>query len=310
MKRQAQTMNSGIKIWGIGLLTVALSGIGWAAISDIKSPLSKQHTGGVTHAWSSKLQRNKTLASPALAQSFGKLPLSFEENQGQVDGKVKYLARGQGYTLFLTETEAVLALRSAASEKLEGKSKKLVVRSEEQEKDREASGVKREAEGEGAKAALQGGGTVDAISSIPPSSESSSPQAVGGDPSEPAKMDSRLKMSGMTDSVILMKFAGANQTTTVKGDDKLPGIVNYFIGNDPEKWRTKIPAYKKVQYDNLYEGIDLVYYGNQGQLEYDLVVSLAPHRDQIQGDEGYFDERQQKQKFIQGGRYEWRRQNK
>ena len=49
---------------------------------------------------------------PALLRGFGQLPLSFEANQGQVDGQVKYLARGKGYTLFLTETEAVLALRS------------------------------------------------------------------------------------------------------------------------------------------------------------------------------------------------------
>ena len=83
-------------------------------------------------------------------------------------------------------------------------------------------------------------------------------------------------------SVIRMKFSGANQTPKVTGDDKLPGIVNYFIGNDPEKWRTKIPTYKKVQYDNLYEGIDLVYYGNQGQLEYDLVVAAGANPNQIQ----------------------------
>ena len=47
---------------------------------------------------------------------------------------------------------------------------------------------------------------------------------------------------------------------------------NYFIGNDPDKWRTNVPTYAKVQYQDVYPGVDLVYYGNQRQLEYDLVV--------------------------------------
>jgi hypothetical protein len=59
----------------------------------------------------------------------------------------------------------------------------------------------------------------------------------------------------------------------IEGLDRLPGISNYFIGNDPKKWHTNIPNYSRVQYHNVYPGIDLVYYGNQGQLEYDLVVA-------------------------------------
>src|SRR5207247_5582235 len=54
---------------------------------------------------------------------------------------------------------------------------------------------------------------------------------------------------------------------------ELPGKANYFIGNDPKKWRTNVPTYAKVQYRDLYHGIDLIYYGNQRQLEYDFVVS-------------------------------------
>ena len=48
---------------------------------------------------------------PQVAENYGKLPLSFEANQGQSDSRVDFLARGSGYTLFLTPTEAVLALR-------------------------------------------------------------------------------------------------------------------------------------------------------------------------------------------------------
>jgi hypothetical protein len=49
--------------------------------------------------------------------------------------------------------------------------------------------------------------------------------------------------------------------------------VNYFIGNDPKKWHTDVPAYAKVKYTSVYPGIDLVFYGNQRELEYDFVVA-------------------------------------
>ena len=86
--------------------------------------------------------------------------------------------------------------------------------------------------------------------------------------------------SPTSDSVVRMTFDGANPQAEVVGLDQLPGIVNYFIGGDPSKWRTNIPTYQKVEYKNVYAGIDLVYYGNQGQLEYDLIV--APGADPTQ----------------------------
>jgi hypothetical protein len=62
------------------------------------------------------------------------------------------------------------------------------------------------------------------------------------------------------------------------GADELPGKANYFLGNDPSKWRTNIPTYAKVRYESIYPGVDLVYYGTQGgELEYDFVV--APRAD-------------------------------
>ncbi|MBI4166047.1 MAG: SBBP repeat-containing protein [Acidobacteria bacterium] len=66
---------------------------------------------------------------------------------------------------------------------------------------------------------------------------------------------------------------GANPSAAVTGLDELPGKSNYFIGNDPKKWRTNVRNYAKVKYQSVYPGIDLVYYGNQGQLEYDFVVA-------------------------------------
>ena len=82
-------------------------------------------------------------------------------------------------------------------------------------------------------------------------------------------------------SVVRMKLEGANPTPAVDGMEKLPGIVNYFIGNDPEKWRTKIPTYARVRYTEAYPGIDLAYYGNQGKLEYDFIVAPGADPNQI-----------------------------
>ena len=70
-----------------------------------------------------------------------------------------------------------------------------------------------------------------------------------------------------------MKLVDSNPTPQVTGLNELAGKVNYLIGDEPEKWRTDIPTYAKVQYQNVYPGVDLVYYGNQRQLEYDFVVA-------------------------------------
>ncbi len=72
---------------------------------------------------------------------------------------------------------------------------------------------------------------------------------------------------------VTLRFEDANPTARASGVDPLPGHVNYFIGNDPARWRTGVPTYARVLYEDVYPGIDLVYYGNPRQLEYDLVVS-------------------------------------
>jgi hypothetical protein len=74
-------------------------------------------------------------------------------------------------------------------------------------------------------------------------------------------------------TVIHMQFLGANVDPQLRGQDDLPTKVNYYQGNDPRQWHTNIATYAKVEYQNLYPGINLVYYGNQQQLEYDFVVA-------------------------------------
>jgi hypothetical protein len=79
-----------------------------------------------------------------------------------------------------------------------------------------------------------------------------------------------------------MTWLGANPNPVVTGEQPLPGTVNYFLGNDPAQWHTNIPTFQQVRYHNVYPGVDQVYYGNQGQLEYDFVVAPGANPAAIQ----------------------------
>jgi hypothetical protein len=76
-----------------------------------------------------------------------------------------------------------------------------------------------------------------------------------------------------TGAVLRMKLRNANPAARITGTDELAVTSNYFVGNDPTKWRTNVPTYAKVKYEGIYSGIDLVYYGNQHELEYDFIVA-------------------------------------
>jgi hypothetical protein len=161
---------------------------------------------GATANFSKQLDtdfRTKPAAKALVREQFGQLPLFFEANRGQTDERVKFLARGGGYNIFLTGAEATLTLLKNDG----GKSAK-----------------------------------------------------------EKTKRDASF-------ATLRLKFAGANPQPHVAELEELPGKVNYFIGNDPLKWRTNIPTYAKVEYRDVYPGVNLVYYGQQRQLEYDLIVA-------------------------------------
>jgi hypothetical protein len=161
--------------------------------------------------------KQRPVSQPVVTQMLG-MPLQFEANHGQVDGQVKFISRGSGYTLFLTPTESVMVLQQ------------------------------REAKEQ---------------------------------PNDIHNPLSTTEPAPIKQSVVRMKLEGANPSPAVTGMEQLPGIVNYFIGNDPAKWRTKIPTYAKVQYQEAYPGIDLAYYGNQGKLEYDFIVAPGADPNQI-----------------------------
>ncbi len=78
-------------------------------------------------------------------------------------------------------------------------------------------------------------------------------------------------------AVVRMSFAGATRTSVVSGREELPGKTNYLLGRSPNGWHTNVPTYARVAYRDLYPGVDLVYHGDQQQLEYDFIV--APQSD-------------------------------
>jgi hypothetical protein len=74
-------------------------------------------------------------------------------------------------------------------------------------------------------------------------------------------------------AVLRMQLQGANPQAQAEGLEELPSKTHYLRGKNPKAWRTGIPSYAKVKYHGIYPGIDLVYYGNQRQLEYDFMVA-------------------------------------
>jgi hypothetical protein len=78
-------------------------------------------------------------------------------------------------------------------------------------------------------------------------------------------------------SVVHLRFDGVDAAHRVVHAERLPGIVNYFIGNKPSRWRTDLPTYAGIVYEQLYPGIDLYYDGAQRKLK--GTYTLAPHAD-------------------------------
>jgi hypothetical protein len=72
---------------------------------------------------------------------------------------------------------------------------------------------------------------------------------------------------------VRLEFVGANSNTLIEPSEPLSSVTNYFNGDDPSQWHTGVPNYARVRQRDLYPGIDIVYYGNQRQLEYDFVVA-------------------------------------
>ena len=87
----------------------------------------------------------------------------------------------------------------------------------------------------------------------------------------PTSLLLKFRNTSGTPARLEIKMVGANPSAKIQGDDRLPGEVNYFRGG-PGEWITHVPTYGKVRVQDLYPGVDAVYYGNQSRLEYDFVV--------------------------------------
>ena len=76
-----------------------------------------------------------------------------------------------------------------------------------------------------------------------------------------------------------MRLIGSNRKPRVIGLDEQSGRSNYFLGDDPKRWRTNVINYARVKYEAVYAGIDLIWHGDQNQLEHDFIVAPgADHR--------------------------------
>ncbi|MCI5212081.1 MAG: hypothetical protein D3910_25615, partial [Candidatus Electrothrix sp. ATG2] len=74
-------------------------------------------------------------------------------------------------------------------------------------------------------------------------------------------------------AALRMRLLGGNSSPEMSGEQLLAGVSNYFKGKDAAQWRTGVPHYGRVRYKEVYDGIDLAYYGAGGKFEYDFIVS-------------------------------------
>jgi hypothetical protein len=84
---------------------------------------------------------------------------------------------------------------------------------------------------------------------------------------------SRNSQSKAQISALRLKWVGANANPQIVAEQPLPGRINYLIGRDPAHWHTGIPTFARVRYRGLYPGVDAAFYGKEGKIEYDLVLS-------------------------------------
>jgi hypothetical protein len=74
---------------------------------------------------------------------------------------------------------------------------------------------------------------------------------------------------------VAMRLLGANPSPRMEGLQELVGKVHYMRGANPKRWQVNVPTYGKVAYREVYPGIDVVFHGDQRQLEYDFVVAAG-----------------------------------
>jgi len=91
-----------------------------------------------------------------------------------------------------------------------------------------------------------------------------------------------IRSRSTTSGLLRVTLLNASKDAAVSGESRLPGTVNYFAGNESEKWHTGLPTFERVRYARVYPGTDLIYYGNSGKLEFDFELSRGANPEDIQ----------------------------
>jgi hypothetical protein len=80
--------------------------------------------------------------------------------------------------------------------------------------------------------------------------------------------------TGLTTDVVTLTWTGMNANAQPTGSQQLSSVSNFYVGNDPSKWRTDVAEYSSVNYTNAWNGVDLVYKrADAGGIEYTLDAS-------------------------------------
>ena len=74
-------------------------------------------------------------------------------------------------------------------------------------------------------------------------------------------------------AAVQINLLGGNASAAGSGRQQLPGVTNYAYGEDPSQWITGVPSFAQIHYTEVYAGIDLEYYGANGDFEYDWLVA-------------------------------------
>jgi hypothetical protein len=214
-------------------------------------------------------------ASSVTIQNFNMRPLAFTQNNGQWDERVQYRADAGGALMWFT-TEGVYyqfsrRIPSPPSPLLEGEGSK-TLSPEVWSKTGERAAVGRNPRGFDS-AAVEAGS---------PSPSVPLPVGEGSKTLSPEVWSKAKERDSLESLVIKATFVGANPNPVIHGDDLMEYKCNYFLGNDPTKWRTDVPNYKALVFEDIYAGIDLKYYGTgDGRMEYDFLVSPGADVSQI-----------------------------
>jgi hypothetical protein len=89
----------------------------------------------------------------------------------------------------------------------------------------------------------------------------------------PGRLGVTLASTGASIGASRMRLVGALASAPAQPEELLAGYTNYLLDPDPRNWRTHVPNYRRVRYRSVYPGIDVVYYGNSRELEFDFVVA-------------------------------------